>query len=112
MCAPRIPRARIEKDWTPTESSLQQFLHWLDEGVDSGGQKYLEMRRRLVTYFDRKNCLSADELADETLSRVAQKLQEKGSITGMALSFLPPAWLIPYQDGPFFCHFTFFVSSP
>jgi DNA-directed RNA polymerase specialized sigma24 family protein len=74
----------LKKDWTPTEDSLRQFLHWLDEGVDSGGQKYLEMRRRLVAYFDRKNCLSADELADETLSRVAQKLQEKGSITGLA----------------------------
>lgn len=44
----------------------------------------MELRRRLVFYFDRKNCLDSDELADETLSRVAQKLDEKGSITGLA----------------------------
>lgn len=42
------------------------------------------MRRRLVAYFDRKNCASPDELADETLNRVAQRLEELGSITGTA----------------------------
>ena len=72
----------MKKDWTPTQTAFRQFLDWLDEGVASGGEKYLEMRRRLVFYFDRKNCLASDELADETLSRVAQKLEEKGSITG------------------------------
>jgi DNA-directed RNA polymerase specialized sigma24 family protein len=74
----------LKKDWTPTESSFQKFLYWLDEGVDSSGEKYLEMRRRLVAYFDRKNSLSPDELADETLVRVAQKLEEKGQITDLS----------------------------
>lgn len=74
----------VKKDWTPTQTAFRQFLDWLDEGVASGGEKYLEMRRRLVFYFDRKNCVASDELADETLSRVAQKLEEKGSITGMS----------------------------
>jgi DNA-directed RNA polymerase specialized sigma24 family protein len=40
------------------------------------------MRRRLVAYFDRKNCTSPDDLADETLNRVANKLEELGAITG------------------------------
>lgn len=54
---------------------------WLDEGRDSGGQTYLGMRRRLVSYFARKRCLSADDLADETLNRVARRLEEEGTIT-------------------------------
>ncbi|HEY1525312.1 MAG TPA: hypothetical protein VGH51_03660 [Candidatus Angelobacter sp.] len=74
----------MKKNWSPTQDSFQLFLQWLDEGVDSGGEKYLEMHRRLVAYFDRKNCLSSDELADETLARVAQKLQEQGRITDIA----------------------------
>jgi len=74
----------VKKDWAPTQGSFQDFLHWLDQGVDSGGEKYLEMHRRLAAYFDRKNCLTADELADETLARVAQKLQEKGEITELS----------------------------
>jgi DNA-directed RNA polymerase specialized sigma24 family protein len=74
----------LKKDWTPTEGSFQKFLRWLDEGADSGGEKYLEMRRRLAAYFDRKNSPNADELADETLARVAQKLEEKGQITDLS----------------------------
>lgn len=69
-----------KKDWALTESAFSRFLHWLDEGIDSSGEKYLEMRRRLVSYFDRKNCLSPDELADETLNRVARRLEEEGDI--------------------------------
>jgi DNA-directed RNA polymerase specialized sigma24 family protein len=77
-------RAKLKKHSEPTQSTFHQFLRWLDEGVDSEGQKYLEIRRRLVLYFDRKNCLSPDELADETLSRVAQKLEEKGAIADLS----------------------------
>jgi DNA-directed RNA polymerase specialized sigma24 family protein len=62
------------------QRSFRRFLDWLDEGVDSGGQKYLEMRQRLVAYFERKNCIPADDLADETLSRVARRLDEEGAI--------------------------------
>jgi DNA-directed RNA polymerase specialized sigma24 family protein len=73
----------VKKDWVPTQDAFQRLLQWLDEGSDSGGERYLEMRRRLVLYFDRKNCHSADDLADETLNRVARKLEEKGSITDL-----------------------------
>jgi len=76
---------------TPGEGSQEQlafrrFLEWLDEGADSGGQRYLEIHRRLAAYFGRKNCLSPDSLADEALSRVARRLEEEGAIRGM-----PPA---------------------
>jgi len=40
------------------------------------------MRRRLVRYFDFRNCPFPDDLADETLNRVARKLEEKGEIVG------------------------------
>lgn len=40
------------------------------------------MRRRLVRYFDYRNCSSPDDLADEALNRVARKLEEKGAIVG------------------------------
>jgi len=69
------------QDWQPTEKVFQKFLRWLDEGTDSEGQRYLEVRRRLEVYFDRKNCVAPGELADETLNRVARKLEENGEIT-------------------------------
>lgn len=73
-------KTQRKSDWTLSESSFSRFLEWLDEGESTEGQRYLEMRRRLVTYFDRKNSLSPDELADETLNRVARRLEEEGAI--------------------------------
>ena len=71
----------LTKIWTQTPGAFRHLLTWLDEGVDSDGERYVEMRRRLVSYFGRKRCLSPDELADETLNRVARKLEEHGTIT-------------------------------
>jgi DNA-directed RNA polymerase specialized sigma24 family protein len=70
-------------DWIFTPDAFRHLLEWLDGGVDSGGEKYLEMRRRLVSYFDRKRRAAPDELADETLSRVARRLAEVGTIEGV-----------------------------
>jgi DNA-directed RNA polymerase specialized sigma24 family protein len=63
-----------------TQGAFARLLEWLDAGVDSHGQTYLEIRRRLVAYFDRRNRPGADELADETLNRVGRTLEESGSI--------------------------------
>jgi DNA-directed RNA polymerase specialized sigma24 family protein len=63
-----------------TAPAFQRLLEWLDEGTNSHGQKYLEIRRRLVDYFDRKGCSFPDELADETINRVSRRLEEEGLI--------------------------------
>lgn len=67
-------------DWTLTPKALRKLLDWLGEGRQPGEQSYLDIRRLLVTYFDRKNCLTPDELADETLNRVARRLEEEHTI--------------------------------
>jgi DNA-directed RNA polymerase specialized sigma24 family protein len=59
------------------EQTFRRLLAWLDQGVSTNGQSYLALRERLRGYFDRKNCLNADELADETLNRVARRLDEE-----------------------------------
>lgn len=74
----------MKKNWSLTESAFQQLLAWLDEGVCTEGDRYLEIRRRLVQYFDRRGCLAADDLADETLNRAARKLAEVGQIENVA----------------------------
>jgi DNA-directed RNA polymerase specialized sigma24 family protein len=40
----------------------------------------LEMRRRLVAYFDRRNRPAPDALADETLNRIGRTLEKSGAI--------------------------------
>lgn len=63
-----------------TSEAFHNLLRWLGDGAVSEGQKYLEIRQRLANYFDRKNCLSPDELADETLNRIARRIEEEGRI--------------------------------
>ena len=63
-----------------SQSVFDRLLAWLDDGTPSHGERYLEMRRRLVSYFDRRNRPAADELADETLNRVARTLEQDGVI--------------------------------
>lgn len=70
----------LKKHWSLSEKAFRALLAWLDGEAESEGATYLEMRRRLVAYFDRKNCVSPQELADETLNRVARRLEEEGEI--------------------------------
>jgi DNA-directed RNA polymerase specialized sigma24 family protein len=63
-----------------TRAAFSRLLEWLDDGVGSQGERYLEMRRRLVSYFDRRNRPSADDLASETLSRIGRTLENDGAI--------------------------------
>jgi DNA-directed RNA polymerase specialized sigma24 family protein len=80
MAEPLVQKLETRRDWSLTPRAFQRLLDWLDEGNTSDGLKYLEMRRRLVAYFDRKDCAMPDELADETLTRVARRLEEEGAI--------------------------------
>jgi DNA-directed RNA polymerase specialized sigma24 family protein len=80
MNEPSVREVEQKKNWTLTPRAFNRLLDWLDEGTNSEGEKYLEMRRRLIAYFDRKNCSAPDELADETLSRVARRIDEEDFI--------------------------------
>lgn len=71
---------RQQQGWVLSPKVFEALLNWLDQGINSSGKAYLEMRKRLVFYYDRKNCSTPDELADETLNRVARRLEEEGRI--------------------------------
>jgi DNA-directed RNA polymerase specialized sigma24 family protein len=63
-----------------TQVAFHRLLAWLDDGVDSKGETYIEMRRRLVAYFDRRNRPFADDLADETFNRISRTIEKSGPI--------------------------------
>jgi DNA-directed RNA polymerase specialized sigma24 family protein len=69
-----------------TQIVFARLLEWLDDGRDSQGETYLEIRRRLVTYFDRRNRPFPDDLADETFNRIARTLA-----TDRVIAVTPPA---------------------
>lgn len=69
-----------------TEIAFSRLLTWLDDGVESHGERYLEIRRRLVSYFERRNRADANELADETLNRIGRTLEQS-----VVIATRPPA---------------------
>jgi DNA-directed RNA polymerase specialized sigma24 family protein len=69
-----------------TRFAFHRLLAWLDDGIESGGETYIEMRRRLVAYFDRRNRPFADDLADETFNRISKTLEQS-----VPIAATPPA---------------------
>jgi DNA-directed RNA polymerase specialized sigma24 family protein len=78
MADPSDKSSGRRRDWSLTADSFHRLLNWLDGSASSDGHAYVEMRRRLRDYFARKNCRTAEDLADETLTRVARRLEEEG----------------------------------
>lgn len=43
-----MQKTEQKKDWNLSPAAFRRLLEWIDEGTDSGGEKYLEMRGRLI----------------------------------------------------------------
>lgn len=63
------------KQWALSKSSFDRFLAHLDADRSRAARKYEDLRIRLVKFFEWRACRFADDLADETLDRVARKLE-------------------------------------
>lgn len=59
-----------------TEEEFERLLAWLGDTPDAAAQRYESIRQGLITVFVNQHCLDAEDLADETINRVAKKLKE------------------------------------
>jgi len=66
----------MKKGWVLTQELLDTLLDWLDPDRERAGYKYETVRTRLIKIFTCRGCAEAEELADETINRVASKLSE------------------------------------
>lgn len=66
---------KVSKQVTPEK--FASFLAWLSPDGDSAGEEYERLRFCLFTFFSRRHCSEADELADETINRVILKIDEE-----------------------------------
>jgi DNA-directed RNA polymerase specialized sigma24 family protein len=70
------PSTAKGKDWILTREAFDALLGWLDPDSERAAVRYEEIRRRLIRFFTCRQCAPAEELADETLNRVARKVLE------------------------------------
>ncbi|HEY7547760.1 MAG TPA: hypothetical protein VID27_22875 [Blastocatellia bacterium] len=66
----------MKKDWPLTQEAFDNLLTWLDPDRERAGQKYEEIRCKLIRIFARRGCSIAEELTDETINRVTRKALE------------------------------------
>ena len=64
------------RKWTLDKDALERLLEALGPDRDAASRRYEEIRRRLIHFFDWRDSPAPDAEADETLDRVARKLQE------------------------------------
>jgi DNA-directed RNA polymerase specialized sigma24 family protein len=62
--------------WVLTEEALQQFLAYLDPDPNRAGEKYEEIRRKLMTFFRCNGFWNAEDPVDETIDRTIRRLSE------------------------------------
>ena len=60
-----------------TREKFASFLAWLSPESEGAGEEYERVRFCLGTFFARRHCSHAEELADETINRVILKIGEE-----------------------------------
>jgi DNA-directed RNA polymerase specialized sigma24 family protein len=62
--------------WTLEQPAFYELLNWFDPDTETAGRHYELIRQKLITLFRYRACVFPDELADETINRVARKLPQ------------------------------------
>ena len=66
----------MNKTWVLTQESFDALLDWLGPEREQAGQKYENIRNRLIKIFTCRGCHEPEGLADETINRVTSRLSE------------------------------------
>jgi len=66
----------MSKNWVMSQETFEALLYWLDSDREQAGVKYEQIRTKLIKYFSGSSQTDAEALADETINRVARRLNE------------------------------------
>lgn len=64
------------KNWVLTQEAFEMLLASLNPNREMAGKKYENIRQKLITFFECRQCFRPEECADITITRVARKLSE------------------------------------
>ena len=88
-----------------SEESFFRLLARLNADPVLAGEEYEKLRARLMYFFERKGCRTPAELSDETINRIARKMEEGLEIEnlfkfsyGVARLVLLEHWRDPKRD--------------
>lgn len=64
------------KKWDLTEEAFNDLLAWLDPNRERAARRYRTIHLGLTKIFTLRGCREPEDLADETINRVARKVKE------------------------------------
>src|SRR6266508_2223116 len=94
----------LKKEWVLTQEALDKLLAELDGERERAGQKYEEIRQKLMKFFKWRGCALPEEYTDRTIDRVARRILEGADLRvkdpylyfhGVALNVLKEHWKEP-----------------
>jgi DNA-directed RNA polymerase specialized sigma24 family protein len=84
-----MERASTRKNgWVLPQEAFDRLLTLLDEDRGRAGEAYEAARRRLIKFFEWNGSGAPEEHADETINRVARKIEEGEQIRSLSAYFL------------------------
>lgn len=72
----------MSDDWTIDEGDFERLLGFLAPDRDEAAEKFVTVWRNLVRMFASRRCHEAEDLADETMFRVARKTRTLEKFVG------------------------------
>ena len=84
----------FKKQWVLTQQAFDGLLASFDADRERAGQKYESLRLKLIKYFEWRGAAFPDSNADETINRVARKIEAGEQIHNLDAYFYGVARLI------------------
>jgi DNA-directed RNA polymerase specialized sigma24 family protein len=89
-----VSLAPRKKDWTLNEDAFERLLASLDPNREQAGQIYESVRRKLIEFFEARGSHSPEDHTDETINRVARRVEEGEHVRDPARYFYGVARLL------------------
>lgn len=71
-----LPKVTPKSEWVLTQASFDGFLATLDRDREKAGEKYEDIRLKLLKYFQWRGSDAPDIDTDETINRVTRRIYE------------------------------------
>lgn len=89
-----LAAAQPHRKWSLTQEAFDRLLACLADEREAAGEKYLEIRRNLIRFFEWRGCPFPEDHADETVNRVARRLSEGEELRTPSAYFIGVARLL------------------
>ncbi|HSO75349.1 MAG TPA: hypothetical protein VLU47_10975, partial [Blastocatellia bacterium] len=66
----------MKTEWVLSQEAFDSCLAWLDPDRERAGEKYEEIRSKLIKIFAHRGCPIAEELTDEAINRVSRRVPD------------------------------------